>query len=224
MKGPDVKRSEFWSAMILLPLHCVLFPLLIPQLPLLQHLSAAEQNLLYYCVSCLLTFLLLGKLLRRDFDRFLDRFFRCLFVAAGGLVLYELLQMAVNYGMGLWAFGVENLNDGLLREMAQTDRKKLIVMTVFLAPVIEECIFRAGLFGGLTDRGVGKAYAVSMLVFALYHVWQSALLNWDARYLLLGLQYLPGGFALCFVYHKSDSIWTSILLHMAINLLGIMAM
>ena len=223
MQNPAIKRSEFWSAMILLALHGVLFPILVPQLPFLSAFTPAQQNLIWYAVSAALTFLMLGAFLRRSFDSLLDRFFRCFMYFVLGYALY--MGASLLLGEGLYEkLGLVNPNDALFRQMVQTEKNTVLAMTVFLAPVVEECIFRGGLFGGLESKSRFAAYAVSAVLFGLYHVWQFALAYWDARYLLIALQYLPAGLILCYVYDKSDSIWTPIALHMIVNLTAMRAM
>lgn len=54
-------------------------------------------------------------------------------------------------------------------------------------------------------------------MFCLYHVWQYAVLLWDASYLLLAIQYIPAAVVLCRIYERSGSIWTSIFFHMSVN-------
>ena len=59
------------------------------------------------------------------------------------------------------------------------------------------------------------ALAVCVLLFGIYHVWQYALsdpLSW-----LYALQYVPIGILLCRCYEKTETIWTSIFLHMTVN-------
>ena len=74
-----LKKSEFWSAMILLVLHVAVFPIALSLLSQAKgySLSAAQTNLLYYSVSLLLVALLLGRYLRRSFDGLIDAPGRC---------------------------------------------------------------------------------------------------------------------------------------------------
>ena len=60
---------------------------------------------------------------------------------------------------------------------------------VYLGPLTEELLFRAGLFGTLRHKNRAAAYAVSMLAFSVYHVWGYALD--DPGYWIFLLQYLP---------------------------------
>ena len=76
-------------------------------------------------------------------------------------------------------------------------------------------MFRGGVFGLLRRYNRVAAYAASMLLFAVYHVWSFA--AGDATVWLYLPQYLPAGFLLARVYEKTNSIWTGIFLHMTVN-------
>ncbi len=70
-------------------------------------------------------------------------------------------------------------------------------------------------FGILRRRNRMLAYAVSMAMFSLYHVWSYAFL--DLKNLIYLLQYIPVSFLLCRCYERTNSIWGSIFLHMLVN-------
>ena len=71
----NMKKSEFWSTMIMFALHVVLFPVLIGVVVIMwpDLLTDTQLNLIYYCTSAVLTLLLLGKFLRTQLDPLLDR-------------------------------------------------------------------------------------------------------------------------------------------------------
>lgn len=71
----SLKKSEFWSAMILLVLHMAVFPIALSLLMAAKPdlLSASQMNFIYYALSLLLVALFLGKFLRRSFDGLLTR-------------------------------------------------------------------------------------------------------------------------------------------------------
>lgn len=212
-----LKKSEFWGAMILLSLHVILFPVVLNLVVLFfpDAFSLATMNLLYYVVSAVLSFVFLGGFLRRSFDTLLDNTFRCVSSFALGWVLYFVLAFVA--GLILQALSLNDLNpnEETIEQLLEQQRNYIVVMTVFLAPIVEECIFRGGLFCGLHRKNRFLAYAVSIAAFSLYHVWQYALI--DPKYLLFALQYIPASFVLCWVYERSGSIWTSILFHMSFN-------
>lgn len=212
-----LKKSEFWGAMILLSLHVILFPVVLNLVVLFfpDAFSLATMNLLYYVVSAVLSFVFLGGFLRRSFDTLLDNTFRCVTSFALGWVLYFVLAFVAGFILQALSLNDLNPNEETIGQLLEQQRNYIVVMTVFLAPIVEECIFRGGLFCGLHRKNRFLAYAVSIAVFSLYHVWQYALI--DPKYLLFALQYIPASFVLCWVYERSGSIWTSILFHMSFN-------
>ena len=219
-----LKKTEFWSAMILLLLHVVLFPIALSVLLSMypQLLTEPQANLAYYVVTTTLVFLLMGRYLRRSFDVLIDNIFGCLRSFGLGIIMFFVLNTVAGLVMG--ALGLadgDNLNQEAINGMLAENRGMMTAMTVFLAPVAEETLFRGGLFCGLYRRGRWLAYGVCVLAFSVYHVWQYALAMWDISYLLMAIQYIPAAFTLCWIYEQSGSVWTSIFFHMGVNLLGV---
>ena len=69
-------------------------------------------------------------------------------------------------------------------------------MSVFMAPVVEEALFRGLVFGALRGKSRAAAWIVSVLAFSVYHVWQY-IGDGDALMVLLSaLLYVPGSAAL----------------------------
>ncbi len=135
--------------------------------------------------------------------------------------MYIALSFAAAYLLQLLNVTGDNLNEETVNTMLGDERGVIVAMTVFMAPVVEETLFRGGLFCGLYPRSRAAAYLVSMTLFCLYHVWQYAVLLQDVSYLLLAIQYIPAAFVLCFIYRRSGSIWTGIFFHMSVNALAV---
>ena len=93
------------------------------------------------------------------------------------------------------------------------------MILVVLMPMVEEVLFRGMLFGNARRYSRVFAYVLAVPVYAVYCVWQFVyaygVIDW--WYLLLAIQYLPMSLALCWCYERSESIWSAIFLHMAIN-------
>ena len=215
--------GETVAALLYLPLHIWLLPRLLFSLPQTAGLSDLTINLAVYVCGVVYMLVFVGRWLRRDFDPLCDHPFYCA------------LQILISYGMML-AFNMmlnavlllvlpeesSNPNNAAVIEMANAEYGKTAALAIFLAPLVEEPIFRGGIFGLLRQRNRTLAYAVSMLLFALYHVWGYALT--DPVYWLFLLQYLPVSWLLCRCYERCNSIWGSIFLHMTINAISISAL
>ena len=209
-----MNRGEMIAVLAYLPLHMWLIPTILQAIPVTRSLSEATMNLIAYAFATVYMLAVAGRFLRRDFDPLCDHLSYCI------------TEILINYGMML-AFNLilngifsllqtgENPNNAMVFELADFEYGKVAAAAMFLAPIVEELIFRAGIFSLLRDRNRVLAYAVSMLLFSLYHVWSYALQ--DPVYWLFLLQYLPVSWLLCRCYEHCNSMWGSIFLHMVIN-------
>lgn len=215
----NMKKSEFWGAMIMFALHVVLFPVLIGivSIKLPGLMTDAQLNLTYYITSAVLTFVFLGKFLRTQFDPLLDRLWSNFVTFVIGWGIYFVLAFVMSFVVNWLGIADSNPNDSAIDDMLRQDRGAIVAMTVFLAPVVEECIFRGGFFCGFYRKNRYVAYVLSIVLFCVYHVWQYAFAAQDVSYLLYAIPYIPASFSLCWVYEKTGSIWTSIFFHMSFN-------
>ncbi len=183
-----------------------------------DQLSDGALNLVTFAVSAVALLLMLHRFWRESFHRMLDRPGRCLgAMLLGGLVNYA-LSLAVSPVLVLVLDGaVDNPNNAALLEIAQQDLGMIKAASVFLAPLVEETLFRGVVFGSLRPKHRVLAYALSTGLFSLLHVWQYILVSADASLLVYALQYIPSGVALAYCYERSGSIWPPIFLHMLLN-------
>lgn len=183
-----------------------------------DQLSDGALNLVTFAVSAVALLLMLHHFWRESFHRMLDRPGRCLgAMLLGGLVNYA-LSLAVSPVLLLVLDGaVDNPNNAALLEIAQQDLGMIRAASIFLAPLVEETLFRGVVFGSLRPRRRVLAYALSTGLFSLLHVWQYILVSADASLLVYALQYIPSGVALAYCYERSGSIWPPIFLHMLLN-------
>ena len=213
-------RWERVLALAWLPVHLFLLPMLAVRL-LGGRMNQAELNLLVYGTGALYMLLTQWHFLRRDFDPLWDRPIRVLLEVLLCYGLMLLMNLVLN-GLLIYLLPEDNPNNSSVMDMALGDYGIVSALAIFLAPIVEELIFRAGIFGLVRQRSRWAAYAVSMLLFALYHVWAYALES--PVYLLYILQYLPISYLLCRCYERTDSIWSSIFLHMLVNAVSIRAL
>lgn len=84
-----------------------------------------------------------------------------------GWVAYIALGMIATYALKALDINTDNLNEQTISTMLSSDRGIIIAMTVFLAPIVEESIFRGGIFCGLHQKSRVAAYAASIVMFCL---------------------------------------------------------
>ena len=116
-----------------------------------------------------------------------------------------------------------NLNDMTIAASINAAPRLTALIIVFLAPFVEEVLFRGLVFGCLKEKSRVAAYVISCVLFAFMHVWTFASLSsWDWSYLILMLQYLVPGLVFAWAFDHSGTLWTSILLHATVNALALL--
>lgn len=209
-----MSRGESLAALLYLPVHILALPQLLAWIMLRGWVGEAGANLLCYALGFIYMLAFEGRFLRREFDPLCDRPGRCLLEICVSYGLMLGLNLCVN-GLLTLLLPAENPNNAAIMDMAGMEMGKISAMAVFLAPVVEELMFRGGVFGVLRRKNRVLAYAASMLLFSVYHVWGYAMA--EPLYWLFIIQYLPISWLLCRCYERTGTIWTSIFLHMLVN-------
>lgn len=187
-------------------------------------ISSALQNIIYYYVLFAVTIIIFHGFLARTSRHLLDNLGGACKTAAVGLVgLYGLNELVYRLTNIVFT-NRTNLNDTTISAQIDDAPHMTLLIVIFLAPFVEEVLFRGLVFGNLKSKSRAVAYAVSCLLFALLHVWQFAVVNQDITYFLLMIQYLVPGLVLAWAYDHSGTLWASIALHAAANALSTWAM
>ena len=116
-------------------------------------------------------------------------------MAIGLVALYGLNELVYRLTR-LVVSNQTNLNDTTISAQIEDAPHMTLLIVIFLAPFVEEVLFRGLVFGNLRRKSAAVGYLVSCLLFALLHVWQFAVVNRDITYFLLMLQYLVPGLVL----------------------------
>lgn len=222
----EMNRGERIGGTIFFLLYFLVLPVCItPLFDLLEKslgvvIGASLRNSLYYYVLFAVCILLFHSYLAKTTSRFFDNLNQTLGSFLLGLVAFyggnELVFRAVKP-----LFGAQtNLNDTAIAVQVESAPLTTAVIVLFLAPFVEETLFRGFLFGSLKSKSRIVAYLLSCTLFAAIHVWTFAVFQWDLRYLALLLQYLVPGFVFAFVYDKSGTLWAPVLLHVCVNALA----
>ena len=185
-------------------------------------ISDALANALYYYVLFAVAVVLFHRFLSKTSARFLDNPARSLITLLIGLLaFYGANELIYRVAHALFDSHV-NLNDTTIAASIRSAPRMTALIVIFLAPFVEEVLFRGLVFGTLRERGRLVAYAVSCALFAFMHVWTFALSAWDLSYFVLMLQYLVPGVVFAWCFEHSGNLWTPILLHAAVNALSLL--
>ena len=187
-------------------------------------LSPALLNLTYFGVNFLVVVLLFHRFLARTCKALLDRTLRICFIAAGLFVVYLMVSQLQGRLIAWLKPDFFNINDQSVSAIAEDYYLPALICTVFLVPITEECLHRGAIFGSLFKKNIVAAYLVSTVLFSLVHI-DGLFGTADLPTLAFSfLQYIPAGLCLAAAYHLSGSVIAPILIHMAVNAIGIFAL
>lgn len=215
----SLKKGEYIAALAYLPVHIIGIPAIVAML-LFSVYDTLTLNIVSYSFATLYMLVFLGRFLRRDFDALCDCPVRFIVEIGVSYGIYYLSNLVIA-GILLSLNSLDNPNNVSIVDLAIESGRQMTIMTVVMAPLVEELMFRAGVFGLLRKYSRVAAYAASMLLFSAYHVWAYAI-N-DPSYWIYIIQYLPVSFLLCRCYERCNSIWGSIGLHMLVNAMSMWA-
>lgn len=186
--------------------------------------GGAQINFLYFCINLAVSAGIFRKFLANTYKAALDRIGTVLLVAVGGFVAYFILTAIVSSLILAIEPDFSNVNDQNISDISRDHYVLTTIGTVFLVPTAEELLHRGAVFGGLYRKNRVVAYLVSIILFALVHI-SGYIGYFEPKLLALCfLQYVPAGLCLAASYEVSGCIVTPILIHTAVNAIGMLAM
>ena len=221
-----ITRAEKIFGIIYIFVHSLLLPQILGLVSVIApryglEISENDLNLIYYMVSFIIVLIFMFRFLRKSFSDIFDGFGRFLTTAALGCVIYYAAAAAVNGALALVMPDLINPSVESEIELTKLDYDKTLVIAVLLAPLVEESIFRGALFGTIRPKSAFLAYAVTAVLFAVYHLWPYFIADFNWLDLLYLFQYIPVGLILAWCYERSGTIWTPMLVHALINLVAV---
>lgn len=187
-------------------------------------LPDAWLNFLYFALNFIFTCFLFRSFLRRCLARIGKNTGDFLLVTAAGFGIYYLCNLVLNSLILLLAPDFANLNDGNIAQQVSGNMPIMFIGTAILVPVAEELLHRGLVFGSLYGRNPYIAYIFSAILFSAIHILGYVMVYPLPHLLLALLQYLPAGLVLAWAYRKSGSIFSSILIHAAVNALALLSL
>lgn len=191
---------------------------------LVQPLNSAWINFIYFSLNFLLLIVILHRYLGRSLGYTGKHAGDLLISVLLGALGYWVCNYVICDLIARFLPDFSNPNDSAISATLPGGFAVMAVGTVLLVPVAEELIHRALIFGSLHRRSRAAAYTISAVFFAALHV-TGYLGSAEPLHLLVAFaQYLPPALLLAWAYEKSGSIFAPMLIHAAINAMGIWAL
>lgn len=225
----SMNHTERLAGTIFFVVYLLVMPLLAQRLFSLLELlldtqiGAETQNALYYYLLFAVTLIIFHRYIGHTSSRLLDNLDRAAVTLFLGLLIFYGANELLYRVFHVFFHSRANLNDVTIAAQVNAAPRTTALIVIFLAPFVEEVLFRGLVFGCLREKSAVVGYAVSALLFAFLHVWTFALSAWDVSYFALMLQYLAPGLVFAWAYDRSGTLWTSILLHAIVNALALYA-
>lgn len=219
-------RYELILGWIYLVLQLTVLPVLLVAVNLMlgSPLSESEISFALFVVNFVCVIAIFWKFLWGNTKTAFSYTGKTLLAALTGFAAYWTLNLLVGYLILTFFPDFYNVNDDSIGNLMAESPLLITLGTVILVPITEEVLYRGLVFRGLYNHSRVAAYLVSIAVFGALHV-VSYIGSFQWYHLLLCfVQYLPAGLCLGWAYAKSNSIWAPILMHMVINLIGMLAM
>jgi len=154
------------------------------------------------------------KKLKSDFSRFIKNAVSLLWLVPLLYVIQLLGRMVVTVLMQL-IHGVVSLGDN--QEAVESIFAEfpilMGIMIVVFAPIWEELFFTGFIYESLRKKNKILAYIVTSVAFGLLHTFFAMILNFSPILILATFIYVPLSMVCCYVYEKTDSIWSAIMMH-----------
>lgn len=179
-------------------------------------------NLVYLALLGVVLVYIYRDYLKKSYEKMKGRWLKEITYACtlGSLKFYVINIICSMMIMLIHPGGV-SANQEAVSQLALLEPTMMIVSTVILAPLVEELIFRVGLFQLFYTKSRTTAYLVSSLAFGFVHI-VNGLFAGDFSQILYLLPYGLLGAVLCRFYEKRDTIFAPMMIHALNNLIGIL--
>ncbi len=222
----SMTRSETQLGSIYIAVQILILPEVLKRVNTLlgNPLSLSQLNFTLFCINFICVSVIFHRFLLHGIKQIIHNPLSFLRYVGLGFLFYWLGSFFVNTIILAVYPDFANVNDASISELTQQNFQLMFIGTVLLVPITEETLFRGIVFGSLYKRSPIGGYLLSTLIFSALHV-VSYIGQFEPVHLLLCfLQYIPAGLCLAWAYSMADTIWASILMHMIINLIGVLAM
>lgn len=224
MITPNLRESQigwfYWTLQLLVLPSVLVF--ISGKLPF--SITEAQLNIAFFLINFLCVAVIFFRFLKASLEHLLKNAVFCLTTALIGFLLYYGAQLVVGLLITKVYPQFMNANDMSVQLMVQQAFLPMAFCTIFLVPITEEVLYRGLVMGSLHHKGKFLSYGVSTVIFCAIHVVGYVGFYPLGMLVLCFLQYVPAGLFLGWAYDRTQTVCTPILIHMAVNAMGILAM
>ena len=219
-------RFETVTGLIYIFLQIFILPVILVVVNSFLHspLSDAALNFALFAMNFICVTVIFHRFLIDSVQVLLERPKQIFLTCLKGFGLYWMGSILVNTLVVCLDPSFSNVNDENIAVLTDQNFHLMAIGTVVLVPVVEETLYRGVIFGQLYRKNHVLGYVVSVAAFSALHILGYIGYYSPFRLFLCFLQYIPAGIFLAWTYVKADTIWAPILIHMTVNLIGMLAM
>ena len=215
--GMGLSKAETIAGWCYLPFYLVFLSVIIQKIAEWLQIPLTDYglNLTYFCLNLMFILVIFHRFLRQKF--FGAGFWNFVQALILGFVMHYVGTWLIQEGVELLFGTFTVFNNETVEGLITSNEIAMMIITIVLAPIIEETLIRGLVFGSLHSTSRILAYFMSAFIFVLMHNWQYFGLHSVGDVLLSCLPYIPSAIALGWTYEKAGTIWAPIAMHAAIN-------
>ena len=219
-------KSELWIGWLWLLFELFLLPTLLVMVNVWANypLGSAWINFIYFCINFVAVLVIFRRLLGHSIIHLGSNFPRCVKAAFLGFCVYYVTTLAMTNLIEFLYPGFSNINDSNVSSLARLEYVPMVIGTVILVPITEEILFRGLVFRSLYAKNRLLGYMLSTVIFCAVHIMAYIGSAEPMTLALCFIQYIPASLCLAWAYAEADNIFAPILIHTAVNLMGILAL
>lgn len=188
-------------------------------------LNPAEINFYVFLVGTLTVLFFTRKKLKAEWIKFKEYFKKYEFKIIKNYVSSYLVMILINVIL-IYVFKIEDssANQQAVESILFSSPFMVGIVTIIFAPLLEEIVFRGGLFLGIQSKvGTLPATLISSLSFGLIHVLPQLQVSSNPLEILFIIPYASLGFFMVKSVKDTNSLWGGIGFHFINNLVATLA-
>lgn len=224
----SMTKQEITGGIIFAPFYLLLFSLLIQFLSrwFSLELTKAQMSLGYYILCAAGVLFVFRRFLAENLLIMWERPGRSVFGLLISLLCYYALILIFDALLEIVLLvsstDFYNRNDASLISDFSNGPALLLFISLILAPLTEECIFRGLIYSNLMRKSHALAVLVTAGCFSAIHVIPYVAEMTVLQTVISTLIYFPATIVLCEAYRRTDTIFCPMLVHTCINLISLL--